>query len=260
LTGGEHGAVPVLDPARYGEGVYRRRIRLVATEPGVVRAELEDDYHHFRCTLTHADGVITGCEGEAVRHPWTTCPGAMGLLRSLIGSPLDARSTAILGRVRGNEHCTHLVDLAGLAIAHAYAGRARREYDLTVPDRVGTRSEPVLARDGEVFLHWVVEGATIVDPPPFAGVGVTGGFREFVDRELDVDTAEAAVVLRRGTMISWGRSMQLDDARVAADLGDTMLGSCHTFTVGTAERAERQMRSTWDFTSAPDRLLDDGWL
>ena len=82
--------VPVLDPSRYGEGVYRRRIRLVLTDPGVVRAELEDDYHHFRCTLTFADGLITGCEGEAVRHPWTTCPGAMGLLRSLAGTPLDA--------------------------------------------------------------------------------------------------------------------------------------------------------------------------
>jgi hypothetical protein len=250
--------VPVLDPATYGEGIYRRRIRLATVEPGVVRAELEDDYHHFRCTLTYADGVVTGCEGEAVRHPWTTCPGAMGLLRSLVGTPLDARSTAILGRVRGNEHCTHLVDLAGLAIAHAYARRDRRDYDITVPDRVGTRCEPVLARDGEVILHWVVDGATIVDPPRFAGIGVTGGFREFVERELDVDTAEAAVVLRRGTMISWGRSMQLDDVAVAAELD--MLGSCHTFTAGTAEHAERERGSTLDFTDAPDRLLDDGWI
>jgi hypothetical protein len=252
--------VPVLGSSRYGDGVYRRRIRLAATEPGVVRAELEDDYHHFRCTLTHADGVITGCEGEAVRHPWTTCPGAMGLLRSLAGTPLDARSTAILGRVRGNEHCTHLVDLAGLAIAHAYAGRETREYELAIPDRVDNRSVPVLARDGEVLLEWVVEGGTIVDPPPFAGVSVTGGFRGFVERELDVDTAEAAVVLRRGTMISWGRSMQLDDVDVAVELGATMLGSCHTFTVGTAEHAERKRGSTWDFTDAPDRLLDDGWI
>ena len=252
--------VPVLDPARYGEGVYRRGIRIATVAPGVVRAELEDDYHHFRCTLTFADGLVAGCEGEAVRHPWTTCPGAMGLLRSLVSTPLDARSTAILGRVRGNEHCTHLVDLAGLAIAHAHSGRATRRYDITVPDRVGTRSEPVLERDGEVILRWVVDDMTIVDPPPFAGVGVTGGFREFVERELDVDTAEAAVVLRRGTMISWGRSMQLDDVGVAADLGETMLGSCHTFTAGTAEHAGRKRGSTWDFTDAPDRVLDDGWL
>jgi hypothetical protein len=182
----------------------------------------------------------------------------MGLLRSLVGSPLDARSTAILGRVRPNEHCTHLVDLAGLAIAHAYAGRATREYDLTIPDRVGNRSEPVLARDGAVLLQWVVEGGTIVDPPPFSGVSVTGGFRGFVERELDVDTAEAAVVLRRGTMISWGRSMQLDDVDVAAELD--MLGSCHTFTVDSAEHELRKVGSTWVFTDAPDRLLDDGWI
>jgi hypothetical protein len=106
----------------------------------------------------------------------------------------------------------------------------------------------------------VVEGATIIDPPPFVGVGVTGGFRDFVERELDVDTAEAAVVLRRGTMISWGRMTPLDDARVAADLGPGMLGSCHTFTVGTADHAERTRGSTWDFTAMPERLLDDGWL
>ena len=67
-------------------------------------------------------------------------------------------------------------------------------------------------------------------------------------------------MLRRGTMISWGRSMQLDDVDVAADLGETMLGSCHTFTVGTAEYAARKHGSTWDFTAAPDRLLDDEWL
>jgi hypothetical protein len=254
--------VPVLDPAHYGEGMYRRGIRIATVEPGVVRAELEDDYHHFRCTLTFADGLITGCEGEAVRHPWTTCPGATGLLRSLGGTTLDARSTAILGRVRGNEHCTHLVDLAGLAIAHAHSGRSTRRYDITVPDRGGTRSEPVLARDGDVILHWVIDGTTIVGPPAFAGGGVggAGGVRGFVERELDIDTAEAAFVLRRGTMISWGRSMQLDDVTVAADLGDTMLGSCHTFTAGTAEHAERKYGSTWDFTNAPDRLLDDGWL
>jgi hypothetical protein len=253
-------AVPVLDPSRYGDGVYRRRIRLATAEPGLVRAELEDDYHHFRCMLTHADGVITGCEGEAVRHPWTTCPGAMELLRTLTGEPLDARNTAILGRVRASEHCTHLVDLAGLAIAHAHSGRAAREYELAIPDRVGDRCEPVLVRDGEVLLRWVVDGGTIVEPPPFVGVSVTGGFRGFVERELDVDTAEAAVVLRRGTMISWGRSMQLDDVQVAAELGETMLGSCHTFTVGTAEHAQRKFGSTWDFTDAPDRLLDDGWI
>jgi hypothetical protein len=254
--------VPVLDPATYGKGIYRRRVRLATTERGVVRAELEDDYHHFRCTLTHADGVITGCEGEAVRHPWTTCPGAMGLLRSLVGTPLDARSTAILGLVRGNEHCTHLVDLAGLAIAHAYGGRATRNYELTIPDRVGSRTESVLERDGEVFLRWVIDDSTIVDPPPFVGVGVgaSAGFRDFVESALDLETAEAAFVLRRGTMISWGRSMQLDDVDVAADLGEMMLGSCHTFTVGTAEHAERKRGSTWDFTAAPDRLLDDGWI
>ena len=31
--------VPVLDPSRYGEGIYRRRIRLATTAPGVVRAD-----------------------------------------------------------------------------------------------------------------------------------------------------------------------------------------------------------------------------
>ena len=106
----------------------------------------------------------------------------------------------------------------------------------------------------------MIEGTTIVDPPPFDGVGLIGDFRGFVERELDVETAEAAVVLRRGTMISLGRMTPLDDARVAADLGPGMLGSCHTFTVGTAEHAEREVGSTWDFTAMPERLLDDGWL
>ena len=136
-------------PARHGTGVYRRRIRIETVAPGVVVAELEDDYHHFRCTVHHDGRVVTASEGEAVRYPWGTCPGATSLVGQLAGMPLAPNSTAVGGHADVGEQCTHLFDLAGLGAAHVWAGRERREYAIDVPDRLGTSiTLPVMARDG----------------------------------------------------------------------------------------------------------------
>ncbi len=59
----------------YGQGIYHRRIRATSS-PGLVNAELEDDFHHFRVRLQHDGEKIVEIEGDAVRYPWTTCPGA----------------------------------------------------------------------------------------------------------------------------------------------------------------------------------------
>ena len=74
----------------YGEGVYRRRIRLTAS-PGAVKAELEDDFHHFATTLHHDGKYATQVVGEAIRYPWTTCPAATLRLEALAGLPLSVK-------------------------------------------------------------------------------------------------------------------------------------------------------------------------
>jgi len=247
--------VPLADPTR--GGVYRRRIRMATVEPGGVVAELEDDYHHFRCHLRHDGTVVTACEGEAVRYPWATCPGAMTLVGQLVGMPLSPRSTTVGEHADVGDQCTHLFDLAGLAVAHAWSGRPERRYAIDVPERDGTTTRPTLARDGEPLLAWTVEGDVVTAPEPFAGHSLRRGFMAWADRELDPDTAEAAIVLRRATMISWGRTVNLDDVRVAADLGAAFQGRCHTFSEAHLHEATRIAGSTLDFTDAADRLLSD---
>ena len=253
----DRAGIPLADPARLGAGVYRRRIRIETVGPGVVDAELEDDYHHFRCLLEHDGAVVTACRGEAVRYPWATCPGATGLVAQLVGMPLARGSTAVGAHADVAEQCTHLFDLAGLAVAHAWSGRARRAYAIDVPDRVGTISRPRLARDGETVLEWTVDGDTIAEPAPFAGRSLRGGFMTWAEQDLDADTAEAAIAMRRATMISWGRAVRLDDVATAADLGPVLQGRCHTFSEAHVHDATRMTGSTLDFTDAPERLLAD---
>jgi hypothetical protein len=253
----DRSGIPVADPARHGSGIYRRRIRVETVEPGVVVAEMEDDYHHFRCTLRHDGRTVTACSGEAVRYPWATCPGATALLGQLAGMPLSPRSTAVGDHADVGDQCTHLFDLAGLAVAHAHAGRDLRHYAIDVPDRTGTTTWPVLRRDGAPLLAWTVEGDVIAAPDLFEGQSLRRGFMRWAEAELDADTAEAAIVLRRATMISWGRAISLDAVGVAAELPASFTGRCHTFSDPHVHDAVRMTGTTLDFTDAADRLLTD---
>jgi hypothetical protein len=66
--------------------------------------------------------------------------------------------------------CTHLLDLAGLAIAAAARGLSRRRYDASVQDRIEEKTQPLLLRDDEPVLTREVERDVIVGPHPYAGV------------------------------------------------------------------------------------------
>jgi hypothetical protein len=249
--------VPVADATRHGSGVYRRRIRIETVAPGVVLAEMEDDYHHFRCTLRHDGHTVTACDGEAVRFPWATCPGATVLLGQLAGMPLSPRSTAVGGHADVGDQCTHLFDLAGLAVAHAHSGRELRTYAIDVPDRKGTTTWPVLRREGAPLFAWTVEGEVITAPDLFEGQSLRSGFMRWAEAELEPDVAEAAIVMRRATMISWGRALSLDSVEVAAELPTSFTGRCHTFSEAHVHVAVRMKGTTLDFTDAAERLLTD---
>ena len=88
------------------EGSYRRRIRTVTLEPGVVWGGLEDDFHHFEVTIRHDGATVTDLDMEAWRWPWATCPTPAGPLRSLIGMELSERCTAV-AEVMDPPHVLH---------------------------------------------------------------------------------------------------------------------------------------------------------
>jgi hypothetical protein len=235
---------------------YRRRIRLTSA-PGRVEGGLEDDFHHFRVTLEHDGERVTSVVGGAVRYPWTTCADAAGQLDGLVGAPLAERATDIAGVLPARENCTHLYDLAGLALRHARAGRATRQYDIEVPDRVEGVTAARLWVDGLLALRWKVRDQMIEDPPPFAGRPLRGAFLRWANETFDADDAEAAIVLRRALAIAMGRNFGLDNLATAADVGDFMAGSCYTFQTERMPVSFRMPGANRDFTDRPDALLTE---
>ena len=224
---------------------YRRRIELVTVSPEVVQGELEDDFHHFRVSIAHRDRRVVALDGEAVRHPWSTCPAALAPLRALVGAPVTADATGHGAHADARTSCTHWFDLAGLAIAQAGAGRGHRRYDITVPDRAkGGRTTAHLSRDGEPVLDWEVDAQAILGPDPYTGLAMGRGFLDWANTTLDADTAEAAIALRRACRISLGRLMDMDAWDRASDVGQGMENTCHTFATDVMASALRVKGST----------------
>jgi hypothetical protein len=235
------------------ERIYRRHIRLDAHGRQVV-GELADDAQHFRVRLRHDGTRVISLDGEAVRHPWSTCAEAREPLRDLEGMRLSRRCTAVGEVSNARQHCTHWFDLAGLAVAHAAAARASREYRCAVWGAPGEVTTATLERDGEPLLVWRLEGMTIRGAAPFDGRTLKGEFLAWAEAELEPDLAEAAIVLRRASYIAPVRFYDLDrfDSPGAVH---TVAGQCFTYTDGVAQRAQRQRGSKRDYTSRPEALL-----
>jgi len=249
--------------APYREGWYRRRIRLVATRSGEVEAALEDDFHHFEVTLRHDGSRAVAVDARSRRWPWSTCPGAAEPLHALEGMALSPRCLAVGERTNPRANCTHMFDLAGLAVAHAArtdaGGASRRQYDAEVPyGATASDGEPAtvrLWRDGEPVLEWTLVGPGIADPQTYADAPWRGGFFRWADATLPIDEAEAAIVLRRACEIGMGRGMDLDAYDTAEGLGPMMAGICHTMQPGVIEVALRKKGSVRDFSDDADALL-----
>jgi len=237
-------------------GVLRRRIGLVAHQ-GEVRAAVEDDYHHFRIRLRHDGKTVTGVQSETLRIPWSACAFAGDDWSKVIGAPIRERSSAIASYAEMRHFCTHMFELAGLAIAAVADGVARRSYEMAVP--YGTRrAEPArLWRDGELHLTWLTDGKLIHGPDPYAGVPVGPGFAAWAQTRLSVAEGEAALVLRRAVVISSGRTSNLD-AMAHSHAG----GGCYATQPERAPQALRVVGSTEDFEHRAEALLsaDLEWL
>ena len=243
---------------------YRRAVRLMTLppdddgSPGVV-ADLDDDFHRFRVTLRHDGDRVVSVEGEGLRFPWTTCPDAANPLRTLVGAPLSPRPTAAAAHADPKANCTHMFDLAALAMAHAGAQRSgTRLYEAEIPRRFDRKTRARLWRDRELVLDWMVDDHTgIVDTPPYSDAPWQGGFMQWVDANLDADAAEAAIVLRRAVTIGHGRGMDLDIYDRASDIAPMMIAVCYTFQPPQVEVALRHKGATRDRGTTPDALLTD---
>lgn len=231
-------------------GAYHRSILLTAATGSVVAA-LEDDFHCFHVAVHHDGRRVTAFTTTAHRYPWSTCPAAGNELDRLVGAELDTPPAFNL-----SSNCTHIVDLARLALSHASAGRGERRYDVRIPDRVDKRTHATLARDGVPFLAWDVVGGSIQGPAPFAGFRLRDrAFSAFIRSGLDADRAEAAGVLRRALDIALGRGRDLDPYPSAAPLAEILGPVCYSFQPETAPTSRRMVGTGWDWSRHPDLLL-----
>lgn len=232
-----------------------RRIA-VAARDREVRAAVEDDFHHFRVTIHHDGAHVTAASAEALRQPWTLCGFAGEQLVKLVGMRLAPRASAVHEQTEQRLQCTHMFDLAGLSIAAAARGLPAREYQAVVPDRQEGRTTPRLHRDGREVMRWSLEGSRIAAPQEFGGVSLQAGFTAWTD-QLDIDAAEAALVLRRAVFISGGRGIDLDSVAHAAPRG-----GCFVQQPDRAPSARRMIGSTVDWSATKDTPLqgDRSWL
>lgn len=240
--------------------LFRRRIQIVTTGSGSLgeaRAVLEDDFHHFRVAVSYRDDLVTQVLGFALRNPYASCPAASTQLVALVNMPLNSVANAVIRATDASLQCTHMLDLAGLAIACAKRGIQTRQYDIDVPRRTEGKTSGSLMRDAVTLLTWQIQDSQILSPPPYAGINLREGMARWALSTLSEDEAEAALVLRRCVVISRGRERDLD-LQVSAKL----TGNCYAQQPAQAATSLRQIGSTWDFSTRPAQLCadDQDWL
>ncbi len=244
----------------YGGGCYRRRIELRATGDEV-RGELGDDFHHFAVVVRHDDAKVTSVAPEAIRVPWTTCPGALAPLERMRDAALASPLLDITRHTPAKAQCTHLHDLTCLAIAHAARAGGEthaRRYDVAVPDRVDRRSRCTLVRDGDEVLTWELEGLRIRTSSAAAFDGLQIGskpFREAMRGAGSADETEAAWILQRAIFIGLGRQHDFDAMPTPRSFAQEVGGSCHAFAADRIDEGARQLGNVHDFTDDADALL-----
>lgn len=248
-------------------GTFRRRI-VLDCDGGTVRAGLEDDFHHFRVTVTMDGDRVVDIDAKTFRFPWSTCPGAVAPLRGFIGQSVSSGMLRRQDMPSPRLNCTHLHDLTLLALAQAVRGPGRRQYDVTVPprepngrsigpDNIPTwppgRTSATLARDGDLLMRFDMEGETVRAPAEAAGLD----FRhlgKWAAEKGDDDFLEAVKVFRQGFFVSSGRAVPVEI--VNHDLvRQVMSGVCYTFQPERIDQGERCLDTPRDFTDQPDVLV-----
>ncbi|MDB5713651.1 MAG: hypothetical protein JWO15_1048 [Sphingomonadales bacterium] len=211
----------------FGTGAARRVIRLAKPEDGIVEGHLVDNYHEMRIRLRHADGVITGCEGDMIRFPTTLCPGAALVVRELIGMRLDAD---LNDRMRMRRNCTHLYDLAALAAQHARRPQTARIYEAIVPDDSGLPVTISVTCDDAIVHAWTTLAGQIIAPQSLKGLPLLRGFTRWASAMLTGDALEAAMILGKTCFIATVRPFAPESsAGQPVRENVAMVGACYAY-------------------------------
>jgi hypothetical protein len=233
-----------LNPA-YGDGQCRRLVRIEVAD-GRTSAHLSDNFHEMRCLVQHDGRAVLAIEGTSIRTPTTACPAAAAVLQELVGTPLTAPGRHFYGGSRARHHCTHLYDLAVLAIRHAGRAIGTTCYDAQVPDETDAPVLLSIVCDGVLVHRWMVRDGTILEPPALTGRKLEKGFATWAVDAFPDDQLEAATILSRTWLIAIGRRFLIDRAAgQRIDANAEMIGRCYAYSPERAAEARflpRQLR------------------
>jgi hypothetical protein len=224
-------------------GLWRRIV--LQPGPGYIGGALEDDMHRFHIRIDHADGRIVAVAAKALRHPWSACPGATTFIaRELTGELLKD-----VARRDPYQHCTHLLDLAVLAAAHADDADPIC-FDLRVADRMDQRTTASLAENGVERLRWRLDGTRIA--------GTDRDLRQLSrwKRELGPQEAEWAALLRRAVFVSGARQYRAPSLEQTATLNQGRMGVCFNYQLPQAEQSTRTPDWHRDFSESGREPLE----
>ncbi len=239
----------------YGAGVFRRRIRLDQIGQ-TVRVALEDCSHAMQLEL-HLDGQrIRQVSGKVLRAPVTTCQQAPEKLQAFIGLPLYHNIDDYRRDTPQNIHCTHLYDMALLAIEHSQAAYNSRQIDVVVGDERDGIICADIRIDGQLIHQWTLRGGCIESPAKYAGQSAFKGFIAWAKANFEGDELRCALALQRGLMVANAR--RWDMASVAGQPANTFgpgPGVCYSYSEGRDRHGLRSQTPTRDFTHCPQQLL-----
>ncbi|RZF64702.1 DUF2889 domain-containing protein [Sphingomonas populi] len=221
----------------YGSGACYRRVTIEATD-GQVTAYLTDNFHEMRCVVHHDGETVTAIDGATIRIPTSVCPGAVGHLRTLMGVPIGTPAREFYRGALAASHCTHLLDLAVIALRHCGAPRDTIIYDATVPDETAGETTVELRRNGVQVHRWRVRDGRILSPSVLWDRTLEGGFAVWASDMFDADDFEAATILARTWLIAIGRRYRVADAAgQPASLNPQMFGRCYAYSMPNIKTA-----------------------
>jgi hypothetical protein len=212
---------------------FWRRIELVS-RAGAAWGRVTDNVHDFEVMLQHNGEVVTDVTSISHRFPWVTCPAAGLNLRALVGARLGTSHGLSVDQ---SQQCTHMLDVAKLALRHAARSGERRYEVVATQHRPGAKAIASLSRDGESLIRWDILGDKVTGPSPFAGHYLQGRSKWSEAVLADPDTLEAALILRRAVFVFQRRPLS-QTVRRAEELPD-LEGACFSFQSSRVKQAVR---------------------
>lgn len=164
------------------------------------------------------------------RFPADTCPKAGAILEELCSLPVDIDPQALFAGGRARRNCTHLFDIAVLALTFIPKKEVERTFDFFIPDAHGPDRILRACVNGIVVHDWRVEDEIITAPASLSGIDMARGFIGQMTKVMSGVDLETALMLQKSLHVARGR-LRISDQSPGRSLADAvdMLGACYTY-------------------------------